>query len=102
MYLITTTYNNGYGCSCCKAEWNLTKWDDTLPELSYVTSLIEKSDSYEDSNEVGIRIEDGTNGNLVYAFFMDLHKATGKVVTHSTKHDAINEYSKLLDKEREI
>ena len=96
MYLITTTINNGYGCSCCKSEWSYTNWSEKLPDLDSITELINHSDSYDDGNPVGIKIEDGGTGETIYEYYMELFRSNGRVKGFSSKEDAISEYTLLL------
>jgi hypothetical protein len=68
-YLITTTTNNGYRCSCCKNTWDSTHWVEGREE-----ALAEVSTTLPDIGECeleGVTVTDGTTGQVIAEGFLD-------------------------------
>lgn len=72
-----TYYNNGYGCSCCRQDWEDTEWIDEK-ELPSVEDFFNNNLQLFDSNagnggEVGTTYE--KDGEIIFGITPDIYKA---------------------------
>lgn len=67
-YQITTTYTNGYRCSCCSRSWESSDWVDSLEEvLEQVPVELDfpSKKDYDDSELTRVSVIDGSTGEEV-------------------------------------
>ena len=48
-----TIYNNGYGCSCCRQDWEDTEWIDEEEMISFETLLTETIKEFDENAGCG-------------------------------------------------
>ena len=69
-------YNNGYGCSCCRRDWEETDWIDEADAIDFETLLTETikelDNNCSDGGLVGIVYE--KDGEVLYGIEANIYK----------------------------
>ena len=65
MILERTEWNNGYGCSCCRQDWENSEWTDESDMRSF-EEIIDEAFSSPLEDIVGRRYE--RDGKIIYGF----------------------------------
>ena len=98
MILERNTWNNGYGCSCCRSDWNSSDWI----EEGEITPLTEIIDYIYDENWKGndnhLELLYEKDGKTLYGFHIDYYKAREDVYIMIGEE----KYRVLLDYEPQI
>lgn len=75
MILQRDTYNNGYGCSCCRHDWEDTEWIDEkeMDSLEEIINYVYNREWYDSNcNHLGKLYE--KNGKVIYGFQVDFYR----------------------------
>lgn len=71
-----TEYNNGYGCSCCRRDWEETEWikeNDMIPFETLITETVKKlNKNAADGGCVSIIYE--SDGNILYGIRATIYR----------------------------
>ena len=70
-------WNNGYGCSCCRRDWDNHEWieESDMESLERIIDILYYREWYDsDFNQLGLRYE--KEGSIIYGYEIDYHRAT--------------------------
>ena len=76
MILERTESNNGYGCSCCRQDWEDSEWIDESEMMSF-KAIIEEAYTNPLEGVVGRQYE--VNGKILYGYRSDIFRAGSDV-----------------------
>jgi hypothetical protein len=79
MILETRMYNNGYGCSCCRNDWENKKWieESEMESFESIVNCILNGTYYnEDENDYNSGLIYEKDGEILYGYRIKIYKAT--------------------------
>ena len=92
-----TIYNNGYGCSCCRRDWEDTEWIDEEEMINFETLLKETIKKFDENAGnggcVGIIYE--KDGQTLYGITSTIYRAGWEfyaVFGGEADHEYTNEF----------
>ena len=71
MILERTSWNNGYGCGCCRQDWENTKWIEESDMKSF-SEIIDEAYTSPLEDTVGIQYE--RDGKVIYGYESDIFR----------------------------
>lgn len=94
-------FNNGYGCSCCRQDWEESEWIDES-EMPTIKEFFENNLNEFDKNCnkggcVGITYE--KDGNVLFGVYADIYRATWFFDAIKEDEDSYLEH-RIREKER--
>ena len=98
MILERTDQNNGYGCSCCRVDWEICRWIEKDNMRSF-EEIINEAYTSPLEDVVGRRYED--QGKVLYGYRSDVYKAGSDVyvIIGNSKMQITRIGKELLSKE---
>ena len=76
MILERTFWNNGYGCSCCRQDWEDSEWIEESNMKSFIEIIDE---AYESSLEGVVGRQYEREGKIIYGYRSDIFRAGSDV-----------------------
>jgi hypothetical protein len=102
MILETRMYNNGYGCSCCRDDWENKEWieEKDMESFEYIVDCL-LSGSYYDGSDYDSGLIYEEDGKILYGYIVKVYRATDEsfILIGDNKYKVTSGMTKLMTAE---